>query len=72
MNQAKVFGFFSVIGLWVVLTCLCYEGVIVFDNTTLGGAMLSSLILSSSILSIVRLLKMIYDGIYSTLTEDST
>jgi len=71
MTRSKDLGFILLVGLWTVFTLLCYYGVIVFDNTTLSGAMLSSLILSTSMLSIVRLLKMVYEVTYSALKKEN-
>jgi len=53
-----------------MMTFLCYSRIIVFDSSTLGGAMLLGFILTSSVLSIIHLLKMIYDRTYSALFED--
>lgn len=72
MAQAKMLGFLAVVLLWLVMTFFCISGLIVFDNTTLGGAMLSGLILSTSILGILRILKIIYDGLYSSMTKDTS
>jgi hypothetical protein len=71
MKKARNIGFLLVVGLWILLAFLCYSKIIIFDNTTLSGAMLSSLVLTSSILNIIRLLKMIYDGVYSTLVQEN-
>lgn len=71
MKRLKALGFFLLIGVWVFLTLLCYRKVIIFDNTTLSGAMLSSLILSISILGIVRLLKVVYEITYSALVKEN-
>ena len=70
--KRKGYGFVLVAGLWVTFTVLCYERMIVFDNTTISGAMVSSLILSSSTLGAIRLLKMLYDGLYPIFTEEDS
>jgi len=56
----------------IVMTFLCYFRVIVFDNTTLSGAMISGLVLSTSFLSIIRLLKAAYNAAYSITVEEKT
>jgi len=71
MRQRKVLGFALVVGLWILLTFLCYFKVIIFDGATLAGAMLLGFILTSSALSIMHLLKMIYDRTYSALTDEN-
>jgi hypothetical protein len=71
MMAKKTAGFILLIGFWTVLTFLCYCKVIVFDNTTLSGAMISGLVLSTSILGVVRLLKAAYDAAYSTVAEEN-
>jgi hypothetical protein len=70
VEGTKTLGFVFLIGLWIILTFLCYCKVIVFDNTTLGGAMISGLVLATSILGVVRLLKAAYDAAYSTVVEE--
>lgn len=70
MKGIKTLGFVLLIGLWMILTFLCYYKVIVFDNTTLSGAMISGLVLTTSILGVVRLLKAAYDAAYSTVVEE--
>lgn len=70
MKRVKTLGFVLLVGLWVTLTYLCYYKVIVFDNTTLSGAMISGLVLTTSILGVVRLLKTAYDAAYSTVAEE--
>jgi hypothetical protein len=72
--QAKNFkttGFIFLVITWVILTYLCYHRIIAFETTTLGGAMLLSFILLSSILSVIQLLKMVYDRTYSALVEEN-
>lgn len=69
-KRTKTIGFVLLAGLWLVLTFLCYCKVIMFDNTTPSGAMISGLVLSTSILGVIRLLKTAYDATYSTLTEE--
>jgi hypothetical protein len=69
-SRIRITGFLSVVILWILLTFFCYSTIIVFDSTTLGGAMLLGFILTSSVLSIIHLLKMIYDRTYSALTEE--
>jgi len=63
-------GFLLFILLWGVLTFLCYHKIIVFDSTTLGGAMISGLVLSVSILSVIRFMKRIYDEAYPLLADE--
>lgn len=69
MKRIKTYGFILLTGLWLVLTLLCYCRMIVFDNTTLSGSMVSGLVLSTSILSVVRLLKAAYESTYSAIAE---
>jgi len=64
-----VFGFAAILILWTVLTSFCYLRIIVFDNGTLSGAMISGLILSVTILSTIRFLKRTYDEIFNFLSE---
>jgi hypothetical protein len=71
MKRIKTLGFVLLITVWIFLTFLCYHKVIVFDNTTVSGAMLSGFILLTSILSIIRMLKIVYDGSYSALTDEN-
>jgi hypothetical protein len=68
--KRKTLGFLSVIALWSVLTCLCYQKIILIEGTTFSGAMLLGFILTSSVLGVLHLLKMIYDRTYSAFTED--
>ena len=70
MKKIKAYGFISLIGLWLALTMLCYCKTIVFDNTTLSGSMISGLVLSTSVLGIVRLLRVLYETTYSAIVEE--
>jgi len=68
--MSKIVGFVSVLALWIVLTFLCYHNIITFDNTTLTGAMILGLVLTISILGMIRFLKRVYDDIHSTLMNE--
>ena len=46
---------------WGVTTTLCYYGIVTFDTRSLAGSMLSGLILSASLLSMLGILKIIFD-----------
>jgi hypothetical protein len=70
MKGAKFGGFVLVIVFWTVLTILCYFRVVVFDSSGLGGAMLLSFVLTSSMLGIVQILKIMYDKAYSLLLDN--
>lgn len=70
MRRIKIVGFILCLVLWAFLTFLCYHKIIVFDNDTFSGAMLSSLILTTSILGIVRLLKVVYEVTFSALVGE--
>jgi len=59
-----------VIGVWILSTFLCYRGVLIFDNATLGGAMLSGFILTSSMLGTIHLLKIVYDRTVGAFEEN--
>lgn len=71
MRRVKTVGFILCLVLWAILSFLCYYKIIVFDTATIGGAMLSGFILSTSILSIISLLKKVYDGTYSDLAKEN-
>jgi hypothetical protein len=62
--------FVALLALWASLTVLCYCRIIVFDGATIGGAMLFGFILTCSVLSLVQLLKIMYDKAYSTLAKE--
>ena len=53
--------FLSLVALWVILTLLCYSGVIEFDSRSLDGAIISGLFLSASIIGAIKLLKILFD-----------
>jgi len=63
-NRSRDIGFFSFSMLWVVMSSLCFFGIIVFDARSISGAMLSGLILSASIAGTMKLLRKLYDAIY--------
>jgi hypothetical protein len=62
-RKAKVyylcFLFFCIV--WAMTSILCYYGIIAFDSKSLGGAMLSGLILSASLLTMFSALKILFD-----------
>jgi hypothetical protein len=66
-RKTKTCGFTLTIALWVILSILCYEGMIVFDPTTVSGAIILGFILTSSMLSLAQLLKAMYDKAYPIL-----
>ena len=66
-RRTSALGFVPVVIIWVSFTFLCYERLIVFDGSTLGGAMLLGFVLTCSVLSLLRLLKKMYDQAYLTL-----
>jgi len=68
-TKLRMCGFMMLLVLWLFLTMACYEKWIVFDGGTLGGAMLLGFILTCSVLSLVQLLKIMYDKAYPTLFE---
>jgi glucan phosphoethanolaminetransferase (alkaline phosphatase superfamily) len=70
-TRTKNIWFIMLIALWFILTCLCYYRVIVFESTTIGGAMLFGFMLVSSVLSIIQMLKMLCDRTYAVLTEEN-
>jgi hypothetical protein len=65
--NAKFAGFVALILFWMLVTFLCFFHILVFDSSSLGGAMLSSFVLTSSVLGMVQLLKTIYDKAYKIL-----
>jgi hypothetical protein len=70
MNLCKTAGFVIVMGIWVWMTILCYFRVVAFESRTLGEAMLLGFILTSSVLGIIQLLKIVYDKTYAALAEE--
>jgi hypothetical protein len=70
-RQTRIRWFVSVIGLWTLLSSLCYSGVVVIEGNTLGGAVLLGFVLTYSILGIVALLKIQFDRICSIVEESS-
>jgi hypothetical protein len=70
--KPKQLGYILVIALWVLLTFLCLFQVIVFDISTISGAIVAGLGLTFSIVGALRLLKKLYDGIYSDIIEDES
>jgi hypothetical protein len=70
MRRNYLFGFVLLVTVWIVMTLMCYHKIIIFDNTTLGGAMISGLVLSVSIVGMIRFLKIIYDEFYRILANE--
>ena len=53
--------FLCFVALWVILTFLCYLGLIEFDSRSLDGAIISGLFLTASIMGAIKLLKVLFD-----------
>lgn len=68
-ERSKINGFVLLVALWIFFTVLSYSRIIVFDGTTVGAAMLLGFVLTCSVLSLVQLLKAMYDKAYPTLAE---
>jgi uncharacterized membrane protein (DUF485 family) len=68
-KETKRIGFVLVVALWLTFTFLCYFGVITFDSSTLGGAILSGFILASSTLGILQLLRIVYDRAFPVIAD---
>ena len=51
----------SLVVLWIIMTLLCYFGVVAFDSKSLDGAIATGLILSVSIVGAIEFLKIMYD-----------
>lgn len=69
-EKPKVGGFVLLVVLWIFFTVLCYCRIIVFDGTTVGGAMLLGFVLTCSVLSFVQLLKTMYDKAYPAIVDE--
>lgn len=63
-------GFLSFLVLWIVMTVLCYFGIIAFDPKSFSGAVISGLFLSFSVVGAIKFLKMLYDELYFRFAEN--
>ena len=68
-KRSNHLGFLSIVLLWAGISVLCYLGIIAFDSKSLGGSMLSGLIISASMVGALKVLVIFYDEIYSYLTR---
>ena len=62
-------GFLLFCVAWAMTTTLCYCGIITFDSRSLGGSMLSGLILSASLLTMISVLKILFDQFWDRFSK---